>query len=339
MNDENDFPRPVPQFPIPGAPMPPTPPVPPQSSSPSDGADSAEVGAGAMQATAALGNERNPNDQMWWPADDDHVNTRRKSNPKTWILAGAGTVAIAAASIVGINAASSHSTSIGGATPQAGQFGGPGGAGGGPGQSGTIAAVDGTTLTLTKSAGSTTKVTTSTATAVTLTTTGTATDLAVGDHVVVTGTAANGTITAQRIVDSGAVASAFGGGPGLGGFGGGQGAPANGAQPANATGAPGNGQSGVAGAAGQPPQGAPTGQGAPGGFVVGTIASINGTSMTITANDATTTNATITATTQASIQRTGSLADIAVGAQVTINGTTGSTGEIAATAIRVAATS
>lgn len=248
--------------------------------------------------------ENNSGDELWWPEDSASAGEPEappaKRGRKTWILAGLGALGVAALSVVVINVASSHSATAGG---NAGGLPGRNGVGARRGNTGTIAAIDGTTITLTTQAG-TTKVIASANTTVSLSVTGAVGDIKPGDHVVVTGVASGTTVAADRIDDTGANATT-----GFGGRGGGPG------------GLPG----------GNPPAGARQGNG---GFVAGTVASLDATSLTITATDGTTTKVTTTSSTQVTTEKTGSLQDLATGEQVTVMGATGSDGTVTATAIR-----
>jgi hypothetical protein len=250
-------------------------------------------------------------DDLWWPEDNANSESlpdappRPKRGAKTWILAGAGAIAIAALSVVVINVASSHSATAGGTAPPGFGRNGPGG---GRGNAGTIASIDGTTITLTTQTG-TTKVVASANTTVSLSVAGAIGDIKTGDHVVVMGAASGATVAADRIVDTGTNATT-----GFGGRGGGPGGP----PPAG-------------GPSGNPPAGGPRGGG---GFVTGTVASIGATSLTITVPDGTTTNVTTTSSTQVTTEKTGTLQDLATGDQVTVSGTTASDGTVTATAIR-----
>ena len=252
----------------------------------------------------------------------------RSRSAKTWVMAGVGAAAIALASVVGINYASSHiSSAATTATGQGGQGGqgqfpgGPGGLGGpqgAMGTSGAIASIDGTTLTLTTQSG-TAKVTTSSSTTVTKSVAGSLRDVAVGDTIMVRGTS-SGTdaVTATAITDQGKAASASGGlAPG---------APPGG-QSGGPSGAPPSGQSGG------PPGAAPGGATGPGG-TVGTVTAIDGSTITVTSMmGGTEVTITTTAATTVSIAQTSSLSALTTGEQVRVIGTTDSAGTVAATRI------
>jgi len=253
----------------------------------------------------------------------------RSRSAKTWVMAGVGAAAIALASVVGINYASSHiSSAATAATGQGGQGGqgqfpgGPGGLGGpqgAMGTSGAIASIDGTTLTLTTQSG-TAKVTTSSSTTVTKSVAGSLRDVAVGDTIMVRGTS-SGTdaVTATAITDQGEAASASGGGlaPGT----------PPGGQSGGPSGAPPSGQSGG------PPGAAPGGATGPGG-TVGTVTAIDGSTITITSMmGGTEVTITTTAATTVSIAQTSSLSALTTGEQVRVIGSTDSDGTVVATRI------
>ena len=106
-----------------------------------------------------------PKDGDWWfddpaAATADGESPRSPGSLRNWILGGVGAVVIAGAAIVGINATTSSSTvtsAVAGASNNAngGGFpgGGPGGFRGGGGTVGTVASIDGTSLTVTAMAG------------------------------------------------------------------------------------------------------------------------------------------------------------------------------------------
>jgi hypothetical protein len=78
---------------------------------------------------------------------------------------------------------------------------------GGPGTVGTIASINGSTLTITTPSGSSVKVVTSASTTVTRASSGVVSDIRQGDRVVVAGSASGSTIAAERITDSGSTAT------------------------------------------------------------------------------------------------------------------------------------
>ncbi|MEZ5143731.1 MAG: DUF5666 domain-containing protein [Acidimicrobiales bacterium] len=309
-------------------------------------------------------NAATPSD--WWfdvPAPDPSAPDRAVSKRSigTWIATGAGVVALAIGAIVGVNVASSKlstaQASAGQGVPGGMGFpggvpgqGGPGAVGfpgGVPGQGGgvggTIASIDGTTLTLTTRSGSTTKVDASGAT-VTRSTEGSVGDVRVGDNVTVLGAGADGgsgsSVTARTIVDSRDVADAGPGGMAGGLPAGGQ----NGQVPQPPTGQ--NGQ--ATGQNGQLPQ-PPTGQngqgtgqdgqlpGAPAGMAPtrGTVSAIDGTTLTVTTTDGSTVTVETDDTTRVVLEETSSLSSLQAGEQVQVRGSSGADGTVTATSIRV----
>ena len=220
------------------------------------------------------------------------------------VLAGVGAVAIAGAAIFGVNLAS-HSSAT--ASGPGGFAGGPGGAGfaGGPGRGtrGTIASIDGSTLTV-KTATGTAKVTTSSATAVSASSAGSLSSVSAGDHLLVIGSTSGSTVTATSIIDRGSAATST----------------------ANA-GAPGGGGGGA-------PSGAPTGTGGAGFLggsgggppVSGTVTQVNAGHITMTGTDGTTYTVVATSATPITIEKPATLAGLATGEQVSVMGqTTGTT--------------
>jgi len=238
---------------------------------------------------------------------------------KTWIGAGVGVVAIGAIALVGVKLVGGSSTprtvasgppdtssaaQDGAAVGRDGQGGGPNGRGRRSG--GTIASIDGSTLTLTTPDGQT-RVVTSSSTTFASTSSGSLSDVKIGDNVVIQGTTTDTTIVADRITDSGTVGGRFGGGGGSGG------------------GAPSTGQT-------TPGQG---GQGGPRARpVVGTISAVNETSTTVKVADGTTYTMTTTASTTVSLVKASSLAALHVGQTVRVNGPTAADGTITATSVR-----
>ena len=244
---------------------------------------------------------------------------------KTWILGGIGAVVIAAAAIIGINAASSDSSTVdttatgngvaangatNGAPTGPGGFG-QGGFGQGQGRGGafgTIASIDGSTIEITDRDGTSTTVETTDATTVTKSVEAKQSDLKVGDHVRVVGTGTSTAVAAERVTDTGDVAQATGAPP-VGGE-----APAGGPR---ADGAPGA------------PAGADVGDRA---FATGVIASIDGSKMVVTATDGTSVDVTLSDTTTYSTTSAIEVADLAKGDTVMVRGET-TDGKVTATAI------
>lgn len=145
------------------------------------------------------------------PADHPETGTappptgQRKRSLKTWVFAGAGAAALVVGG-AGISAASSS----GGPSTQTPTTIQPGGQphdadGSHPGHrhgvGGSIASIDGTTLTVTARSGGTVTVTTSADTTVTKSTSGAVSDVHVGDNVVVMGQATGTNVTARGIAD------------------------------------------------------------------------------------------------------------------------------------------
>lgn len=132
---------------------------------------------------------------------------------------------VSAAASAGARAARGSTTTVAGGAAGAGGGGAGGGGGGGGGGFGggligQVAAVDGTTLTVTEANGNVAKVTIAPTSAITRTNPATAADIKSGDYVTVQGAAGtDGTTTANRIVDSGATPPAVGRGGGAGGGG------------------------------------------------------------------------------------------------------------------------
>jgi hypothetical protein len=220
-----------------------------------------------------------------------------------------------------------------GANGQAGGF--PGGRL--PGVAGSVASTDGSTLTVTGTDGTTTKVTTTGSTTVTEAVAGTLDDLAVGDDVLVMGEEDGDVIAAQRIVDTGDQAQVGPGGQG-GPQGNGQFTPPEGQVPPQGQG---NGQ--FTPPAGQvPPQGQTGGQNQtqgtpPAGFgrpVSGEITKIDGGTITLKSFDGSTVTVTTDGDTTVTVTEERTVADIAEGDQVTVQGEQGD-GTVAATTIRI----
>jgi hypothetical protein len=333
----------MPEQPPTSPPGPPTPPAPP-------------AGASAAPIPPPAG------DEQWWFDEPAHGTDPsgggvadgqpRKRSAKTWVAVGAGVAALTAASVVGINVASSKmstataaSATNGGPGGQFGGQGGPGGFGGqggpGGGQGGTIASIDGSTITITTRDGSTAKVETSASTTVSKVVTGAVSDIKTGDNVTVMGTSTgDAAVTAARITDTGTVADAgFGGGqPPAGGelpsgqappdFAQGQGAPnaQNGQMPPQ-----GQGGSAQGGNAGGPPGAGAGGFG--GGMSRGTVAGIDGPTITVTTADGSTVTVSTDSSTTVSLRQAAALSDLAAGQTVQVRGTTGTDGTITATAI------
>jgi hypothetical protein len=252
-----------------------------------------------------------------------------RPGPKVWIASGLGAVALTAASILGIRAASGTSgaqtattpagASAPGSTGGATQGGPPGNAapGGampgalpGGGAVGTITSIDGSTLTVQDRSGATTKIATTADTVITASHEATADDLAVGDHVSVDGSGSSTAITAERVTDSGDVAAAdgFGGGPGGVAP---SGPPPSGAMP----GGPSSSETDGSASAPTPPADA-------GDHVrtSGVIASIDGDTMVVTTTDGDTVTVTLSDSTSITTSSVASVDDLAEGDTVLARG-------------------
>ena len=210
---------------------------------------------------------------------------------------------------------------------------------------GTIASIDGGTLTLTTGQGSTLAFVSDT-TEIQRFVEGTLEDLSVGQQVTIIGQRGDAGVVAQSIIATPEGTSPFGAagqggfggaqGGGFGGFGGGQGRPGGGA--GGGFGGFGGGQGGgFGGAGGGQGGGFGGGQGgAGGGFpgaLTGTIESIEGD--TITVNTA---QGPLTATVQPGqtviqVLSTGTIDDLSQGLQVTVTGDTSEDGTLSATSI------
>lgn len=267
-------------------------------------------------------------DGDWWFDDPatptaDGANGESAKPPaslRNWFLGGVGAVVIAGAAIVGINAATSSSTvtsAVAGASNNTNDGGFPGGSPGGfrdgGATIGTIASVNGTTLTVAAMTGppgqttagapsgsSTVKITTTDATTVTKSVTATLSELKVGDRIRAVGTGSTTALVATSVTDEGTVATT---GDAVGGLGG------------------------------------PGGPGGPGGFgdlnrviVSGTVTAIDGKKITVKTTDTTATVTTSSGTTF-SKNETVAVSDLAVGDIAVVRGTK-TNGTAAATSIR-----
>ena len=261
----------------------------------------------------------------------------RKVTAKAWVgIAGAAAVLGLIGGVVltrtdGTGTTASAAAVGGTRSGAAGQ--GQGALPGGMGTRGTIASIDGSTITLTadlsdpggtssgSASTSTVTVTTSSDTVVTETVAGTASDIAVGDTVRVEGTTSGTEIAAVEVHDLGTEdLSALAGG------GGGGTPPSDGDMPAGMT--PPDGMTA--------PDGTSGGQSGPGGGMgtVGTVTARSGSTLTVEGTDGGTYTVTLADDTSVVVARTITLSDLAVGDAITVTGTT-SDGTVAATAIRV----
>lgn len=272
-----------------------------------------------------------------------------------------GALVIGCSSNSGQSTGAESTTTAQGANNQ--QGGGPGGPGRG-GAFGTIASIDGSTLTINSTgfdgSNQIVKVTTSASTTVTETKTGSVGDIKTGDNVTVLGSASGSgsgsEVTAQQITDTGTVAPTGGGGPGGGGFpGGGPGGTfPGGTFPGGANGPGGSfpgrpggtfpgGANGPRGSfpGGGPgatfPNGGPNG-GAGGGFVPtrGVVTAINGSTLTVTPSDG---SAAVTVSTSGStnvsLRVPSSVSALAAGQNVQVQGEADDQGTVAANTINI----
>lgn len=232
------------------------------------------------------------------------------------VLAGGAGLAI---SLTGGDDADAVATQDTAAAATSGGAGDQAGFPGGRGTAGTITAIDGSTLTIEATArdsGDTSTVTVETTdeTTVTESVEGSLADLAAGDNVVVTGTSADGTVIAERIVDSGDLEAT---GPGAGGR----------------TGTPPEGMGTPPEGMGTPPEGMgtpPEGMGTP---TVGTIASIDGSTLVVETSDGESVTVTATDDTTITVTEELTVADLATGDTITVTGTT-TDATVSATSIR-----
>ena len=256
---------------------------------------------------------------------------------KTWVAVGVGAAAIGAAAVFGINAATSSDSSDAAVSTEAPASGATGGTGtqspgaqrgfaGGPGGFGTIATIDGSSLTIEDASGTTTKVVTTDDTTVTVSVEGEVDDIAVGDTVMVVGEGTS-TIAATRITSSGEVSDAEQGPPG--------GMIRNGTPPQMP-----DGQAPPGGMNGTPPQmpdgqAPPNGQG-PGGAgmgVRGVVKSVGDGTLIVTGMDDTEVTVTTSSSTEVTITKAATLGDLEVGDSVIVIGTEAD-GTLTATSIR-----
>jgi Domain of unknown function (DUF5666) len=262
-----------------------------------------------------------------------------KPSWRTWVAVGASAAVVGAAAVFCISAATSSDSSdaatssqapaagnqTGGAGATQGQQGGPG-PDGRLGGFGTIATIDGSNLTIKDRNGTTTKVVTSSDTSVTKSVTGSLADVKIGDTVMVVGTGSATEIDATRVTDDGKVSAEDDARGGPGGF--------------DRNGGPPNG-------AGQMPNGQPpTGQGPNGQFrgpgsdgtsntaaTRGVVQSVGDRSFTISGLDGTEVKITMSDSTEVSVAKKATVADLAVGDTVMVRGEE-SDGTITATSIR-----
>ncbi len=267
---------------------------------------------------------------------------------KTWLVAGAVAIVVVIAVVVGVNLTDKPNNSQAATTGQANGNGATNGGGagngngfrGGPGRgvSGTITAISDSAITISSaprnfdgasgrgqpsngqgssSAQATTyTVKTTSSTTYTKTDVGSVSDLAKGDTVVVIGEDSNGTVAATRISQTDG--ADFGVGP-----------------------QDRSGQNDDNGQTPMPPGGqGPGGQGQgggfgqrPGGFTVGTISAVNGSTLTVTSQSGDSVTVTTTGDTTVSITKKIARSDLAKGDSIRVMGATSGT---TVTATRVA---
>ena len=287
-------------------------------------------------------------DDGWWTDEPDATPRPERSaagGRRWWAIAGAAVLVVGAA-VGGVVVATSskHSTKVGasgsgatsstangsanGATNGAPGDGLAGGAARGlggrrrPGAQGTITAISGKQLTIATAGKGAVKVVVTPSTTITDTTKASLADLKAGDHVIAIGAAGtSGTVTAQSVIDSRDMTGGFGFGRG-------------GARGPN--GPPGGGggfSPGSGGAQGGTP---PTGRrfpGGAGGFTVGTISSINGSTVVVKTAAGTSVNVMTTSTTTVRLTTKIAFSKLAKGDKVAVTGATAN-GTLTATAIR-----
>lgn len=241
---------------------------------------------------------------------------QNKAGWKSWLVAAAVTAAVVVAvvAVLGNRGGGSGDTTV-----AANNQGGANSAGPGRGE---VTAIDGSKLTVRatdqQGATSTVVVETTAETEVTESVDGSLADLKTGDTIIVMGDEASGSITATSIT-AGEMA--------FGGRGAQQGLP-EGFEPPEGFRPPG----GAAGG-GTAPQQPADGQ-RPGGFTAGEIASISGSTITISGQDGETVTVTTTPETTVRVTKTLAVSDIDVGDTITAMGET-SEGVVKASVIRI----
>jgi hypothetical protein len=242
------------------------------------------------------------------------------------IAAGVTAVAIAVAAFVGLHVGDSgaKSTTNRSGAPSASGAPGNGFGGFGGANRGTITAINGSTIVMKTASGTSVTVKTTSSTTANAVVASSLSKLAVGDHVMVTGTTSSSKIAATRVVDTG-TQSTFAGPGGPGGFGGTPPSGANGATGSGApSGTPPNGASG-SGFGGTPPSGAngTNGRGPSGGFPTGgTITAINGSSFTVKTMAGSTVTVTTGTSTTFSAEQSSSLSALKVGDTISVRSNT-----------------
>jgi hypothetical protein len=257
-------------------------------------------------------NEPSPDLPAMTPDPSAESPKRSGQSRNQWIAAGIGTVVVAGAAFLGMQAMKSDSSGSSTTTdsnasaasaPDAAQR--PAGA---PGTRGTITSIDDSTLTVETDDGDRVTVTTDSETTVTKTEDGSVSDIAVGDNLLVMGTSSGSQTAAETIVDSGseALGGGFRGGPS-----GNRELPDRGQLPDG----------------GQPPNG--------GSFtppVVGSVTSIDNGTITLETAAGETVTVTTSSSTEFTVRRSAQVSDLAEGDTVLVVGET-SGNQVAATAI------
>ncbi len=245
-------------------------------------------------------------------ADNDDLSAQpprsKRSMGKLVVIGGAAVVFVVGIAL-GVRAATSHSSTAAAGNGPNGNRNGPGGRGA---TLGTLASVHGSVLTVTTNDGNKVVVNTSGSTRVTRSSSGTLADIKVGDRVTFRGTSSGtNAVTAEQIGDTGSADQAPSGG-------------------APAAGGPGNGTGTFRGNGGNGPPGGPGG----GGFAAGTVAAINGNTMTVTATDGTSIAVTTSSTTTVTTVQPASISDLKAGETLRVVGRTTSNGSVTANAIQ-----
>jgi hypothetical protein len=186
--------------------------------------------------------------------------------------------------------------------------------------SGTVAKVEGSTITVTEQDGTVTKAVVSSNTTYVKDSTLTVADIKVGDTVTAIGQAgSDGTIAAVQLTDGNVAQTA-------GAF-----------VRQGATGRNAGGQGGQGGAATGGARTGGAGQFANASTVTGTVQKIDGQTLTVAEQNGQTVTVTIGTNTRLRKAASAALADVTAGAQVTIVGQTGSDGSITATIVTISA--
>jgi len=229
-----------------------------------------------------------------------------------WLLAAVAAAVVVAVGIGALVTRDNDGSDVatGGNRSDPGGRGGPGGPGGfGGGTGGVIVEVDAdaSTLVVETSEGETVEVTATEATTISETVEGSADDLAVGDSVLVVGSGSDdGTIAAEQVVAGGDGELLGGARP-----------PGGGAPESEDVPEPPEGgfPDGAPSGGGEPGQG-----GGPGGFTTGTVAAIDGGSLSVQTADDETVTVTLTSSTTVLLSQALSFGDLATGDEITVTG-------------------